>query len=103
MTEKTLYKILSSAFPTCHTDWSGCDKVPEPPYIAYIDDSASSFGADNQVYYKANNYTIELYIRKGDTESENKLEQTFDSNKIFYEKAKIWIKDINLYQVIYNI
>lgn len=103
MTEKDLYEMLLSVFPTCHTDWSGYKQVPDPPYIAYIDDSASNFSADNQVYHKVNNYTVELYIRKGDTESEKELEQTFDNNKVFYEKAKIWIKDINLYQVIYSI
>ena len=103
MTKQALYNMLSTAFPTCHNDWSGHKTVPEPPYVAYLDNSTSSFGADNKVYNKADNYIVELYICKGDTESEDKLDQLFDDNEIYYNKAKIWIKDIKLFQVNYQI
>jgi hypothetical protein len=103
MKPEELHKMLSGLFPTCHYDWSGSGRVPEPPYVAWLDESDSNFGADNTVYYSVPNYTVELYVRKDNLTSEKAIEELFDSHKIYYEKHKIWIKDIRLFQINYLI
>ena len=76
----------------------------EPPCIAYYRQSTSNFGADNKVFYKINNYIVELYSEFKNPELESQLENLFDENNVFYDVAsEDYIDAENMYQIIYEV
>lgn len=103
MSEEELYALLSEKFETAQTDWTGHTEVPKPPYVLYLVRKPSKVKADNKRYYTERRYQLELYCEKTDYVSEDKLEKLLDDNDIFWDKEKIWNREINLYQVIYEI
>lgn len=103
-TQEELFQLLNGVVPTCYNDWEGYDAVPEPPYIAYLFEHSNNFGADNKVYTKASSYSVELYIKSTDRETELLLEQAFDEGDIFWDKTtRGKLLDSNLVIAVYRI
>lgn len=66
----------------------------KPPFIIYYNTGSRNTNADNQVYYKTNNFNIELYNTKKDYKLEEKLENLLNTNNIIWDKGTdIYIKD----------
>lgn len=101
MDEKRLLELLKNTeLPIAYHHFK---KPPKPPYIVYLFNYSSNFGADNGVYSKANNYQVELYTTKKDPAIEKMIEDLFDENDIFWEKTETYIESEGLYQVLYEI
>lgn len=99
-----LIEILSSVFPTCHYDWSGYNNVPDYPYLAVIDEASDNFSADCKAYYVNENFSVELYATKNNyIEAEKEVEKVLDENEIFWNKRRIWLKNLSVFQTIYSI
>ncbi|OLR63357.1 hypothetical protein, partial [Peptoniphilus porci] len=60
------------------------------------------FGADGVVFYKSTQIDLELYTDKKDLKLEEKIEETLDREKIYYEKSEVWIESERLYEVLYE-
>lgn len=59
--------------------------------------------ADGKVYYKKNRVNIELYTKKKDIFSEQRVEKILDENNIFYNKSEVWIESEKMYEVLYKL
>jgi len=75
---------------------------PEPPFICYLVPGSNNFAADGKVYFKINEYHIELYTDEKSPELENSLEVVLDNHGIFYNKSETWIESEKLYEVLYT-
>ena len=75
---------------------------PETPFICYLSPGSDNFAADGKVYYKINEFHIELYTDYKDPELEKRLEDILDDASIFYEKSETWIESEKLYEVLYT-
>ena len=75
---------------------------PETPFICYLSPGSDNFAADGKVYYKINEFHIELYTDYKDPELEERLEDSLDAASIFYEKSETWIESEKLYEVLYT-
>ena len=75
---------------------------PETPFICYLSPGSDNFAADGKVYYKINEFHIELYTDYKDSELEERLEDILDGASIFYEKSETWIESEKLYEVLYT-
>lgn len=75
---------------------------PETPFICYLSPGSNNFAADGKVYYKINEFHIELYTDYKDPELEERLEDILDGASIFYEKSETWIESEKLYEVLYT-
>lgn len=75
---------------------------PETPFICYLSPGSDNFAADGKVYYKINEFHIELYTDYKDPELEERLEDILDGASIFYEKSETWIESEKLYEVLYT-
>lgn len=74
------------------------------PNLIFYQKGLKTFEADNKVYSKEYNYTIELYTETKDFELEEKLEKLLDDNDIIYTKSediRFEEEDFNL--IYYNI
>ena len=77
-------------------------KPPETTYAIYLD-SFERRGADGLNLIKDHDYTIELYSDKPDPEAESRIEASFDTLGLAYEKDdRIWIQAEQIYQTLYT-
>lgn len=97
-----LYIILNAVYPTAY--WSFPEgNAPAMPYIVYFEDSSDNFGADNKVYHKRKNISVELLTKTKNTAAEANLESAFDAADIFWNKAESHLDDEDAYEVIYSL
>lgn len=96
-------KILKKiGFPYAYHHFSKSHYV-DPPFIVYLVDSNNHLSADGIVYNKSKNIDIEVYTDRKDLSIEEKVEKILDEEKIYYSKKEMWIKEENLYEVVYEI
>ncbi|MBR6968473.1 MAG: hypothetical protein IKH78_08065 [Ruminococcus sp.] len=107
MTPEELYTLLSAKFPTCYYDFSEvkeADRPKNPPYCAILEDPPRSIKGDDKTYHLHPEYTVELYTSRADYISESTLEEIFDANDIYFEKAgKVYLREEKKMQIIYKI
>ena len=75
---------------------------PDPPFICYLTPGSDNFAADGKVYYKIDEYHIELYTDVKSPTLETELEAVLDAHGIFYDKTEVWIESEKLYEVLYQ-
>ena len=75
---------------------------PDPPFICYLSANSDNFAADGKVYYKIDEYHIELYTDRKDPELEDSVEAVLDGHGVFYDKSEVWIESEKLYEVMYS-
>ena len=75
---------------------------PDPPFICYLTPGSDNFAADGKVYYKIDEYHIELYTDRKDPELEDSVEAVLDGHGVFYDKSEVWIDSEKLYEVMYS-
>ena len=101
MTYEQLYQLLQKMkLPLAYSHFN---KSQEPPYLVYFTEDTSNFGADNKVYFKETNWTIELYTDKKELNLETKLEVLLEDAELYYEKYEAYIDTEKMYQVRYEI
>ena len=77
--------------------------APKLPFIVYYVTSSDNETADNKVYLKRQNVTIELYSQNKDVASENLIEKALDDASIPWEKYEEYIDSEHMYQISYEI
>ncbi|WP_025148780.1 hypothetical protein [Bacillus sp. H1a] len=101
-----LKKILdATGYPVAYSHFTALpnNPVPKPPYICFIADGSANLMADNMVYHKINDLSIELYTTKKDLAAEAKLEKVLDDCEIPYEsQIEGPIESEKMYQKIYE-
>ena len=75
---------------------------PDPPFICYLTPGSDNFAADGKVYFKIDEYHIELYTDEKSPSQEAQLETVLDEHGIFYDKTEVWIESERLYEVLYQ-
>ena len=73
----------------------------EPPFICYLSPETDNFSADGKAYFKVNQYHLEVYTDRKDTDLEKKIEAVLDRHEIFYDRTEVWIEEEHLYEVLY--
>lgn len=94
-----------TGYPVAYFQFKATESTPapSPPFLVYFTPSTSNFKADNKVYSKITNITVELYTNYKDLASEQKLESLFNENDLAWEADEVWIESEQLFQRIYDI
>ena len=99
--EKILSILRGLGIPFAY-DHFAQGESPDPPFICYLIPASDNFGADGKVYYKIDQFNIELYTDLKDLALERKIEEALDEASIFYNKSETWIESESLYEVLYT-
>ena len=73
----------------------------EPPYVCYLYVYDTQMYADDQVYYSAGHYQVELYTRTKRSDLENLVEASLEG--LCWEKNEEYIDAEKIYQLTYEI
>lgn len=77
---------------------------PDLPYLIFFQAGSNNFNADNRVFVRDCDYTIELYSQEKDFELEEKLENLLDEYEICWEKSEdIRMEDEGFTMIVYQI
>lgn len=75
----------------------------EPPFICYREIETDNFIADNRVYKKKVSVDIELYMKKKDSNVEQKIEAILLENEISWNSYETYIDTESVFQKVYSI
>lgn len=101
MTHEQIYALLQQLnIPLAYNHFK---ETQHTPYLIYLTEDTSNFGADNKVYFKVDNWVIELYTDKKELVLEARLEELLEEAELYYEKYEVYIDTENMYQVRYEI
>ena len=77
---------------------------PDLPYLVFFQSGSNNVHADNRVFVKDCDHTIELYSQEKDFELEEKLEELMDQHEICWEKSEnIRMEDEDFTMIVYQI
>lgn len=103
MALKTLKAVLDgSGLLWAYRQWEE-GEAPPLPYGVYYAGRSNPFGADGIVYSSSQRYTLELYSRDKDPESEAAVEAALTAAGIFFSKDEAHIPSEHMNEVIYEI
>ncbi len=101
MTQAQIYELLKQMkLPLAYNHFK---QAQSTPYLVYLTEDTSNFGADNKVYFKVENWVVELYTDKKEINLETKLEVLLEDAYLYYEKYETYIETEKIYQVRYEI
>ena len=76
----------------------------ELPFLIWIGAGSKNFGADDKVYHNKYGYVVEYYYEFKDLEMEDKIEELFNSNEIYWQKSEdIYIESERMFVIYYYI
>lgn len=101
MIQEKLYELLKKMkLPLAYSHFK---QTQSTPYLVYLTEDTSNFAADNKVYFKVDNWVIELYTDKKDLNLEIRLEVLLEDAELYYEKYEAYLDTEKMYQVRYEI
>lgn len=69
----------------------------KPPFIIYYIDEENPFNADDESYVEQQDYIVEVYTDKKDSDLERKVKDLFKINKIPWTKSEAYIESQNMF------
>ncbi|MHC5215661.1 hypothetical protein ACYSNR_03270 [Enterococcus sp. LJL128] len=103
MTLDELKKILDfTGLQVAYRQWER-GKVPNLPYIIYYQENTDNFTADNHVFHKGTQVSVELYSNLKNILAEQMIEKIFDDNRLEWEASETYIESEKMYLVLYEI
>jgi len=101
MTLSQFHKMLEGAgLPVTYYEFK--DNVPPLPFIVYLETNTNNFASDGIVYAEIKRMAVELYCSVRDLTLEQKIENIFTENRIFWQKEFTYLEDEKCYEVIYE-
>lgn len=102
MTLQDFAKLLQSlTLPIAYYQFKNAQELP---FGVYYNTSDNVLRADNKMLYKTRNVTFEVYTKSKDIALEEKIEQLFNENEIYFDNPfDVFIESENVWQRTYNI
>ena len=76
----------------------------QPPFIVYLGNGQTTFGADNTWAYRNNQYQVEYYFTEKNEQNEKAIEDTLLQDGFNYEKSEdSYIEDEGLFVIYYYV
>ena len=100
----TLFQTLQSLNMPCAYSHFRDGLPKELPYIVYLGGGQDTFKADNTIYHKQNNYTVEYYFTEKDESKEDEIENALLENGYIYSKSDdVFIESEGVFVIYYTI
>ena len=91
MLQSEVYELLRSTGLEVY--FYEADADPTLPYIVYLKDGGTAWGADGRNFLRKDSYIAELYSAKKDFENQRKIEAALDDAGIPYDVTEDYIDE----------
>lgn len=103
MRYEEVFEMLSELeIPVAYNSFDVSSYDVEPPFCVFYYPSSDNFAADDKVYSKIENVSIELYTNEKDFDLEQQIETIFDEHLIVYEKTEMYIEQERMFETLYT-
>lgn len=95
-----------TGLPVAYDHFTETDQtpIPELPFIVYREEESDNLNADNTVYHRVQDYTIELYTATKDLKQEEELELVLLANELpFSTSGTLWIEEEKMFLKYYEV
>jgi len=76
----------------------------KPPYIVYIGNGQTVFGADDTHYWSKNGYQVEYYFKKKSEAAETAIENILlQAGYIFQKSEDVYLEEENVFLIYYMV
>lgn len=102
LTASDLFTVLQGTGLPCR--YSHFTNPQEPPFLVYLGNGQNIFDADDQIYWKENDYRVEFYFKEKSPTLEEAIESALINAGVRYEKSEdSWIEGEGVYVIYYYI
>ena len=99
----SMLETIKSRYHCPYTYYSFPEKqAPKLPYITYYYPASSNMAADNAVYKRINELTIELYTGTKDFALEKGVESVLDLFGIVWDKSEDYLDTEHMFMITYE-
>lgn len=95
MLQSEVYELLRSTGLEVY--FYEADTDPTLPYIVYLKDGETAWGADERNFLRKEGYIAELYSARKDFENQGKIEAALDAAGIPYDVTEDYIEEEKMY------
>lgn len=93
--------LSSTGLPCAYSHFR---KPVQPPFIVYLGNGQTTFGADNTWHYTNNQYQIEYYFTEKNEQNEKAIEEALLRDGFNYEKSEdTYIENEGLFLIYYYV
>ena len=93
--------LISTGLPCAYSHFK---KPVTPPFLVYMGNGQTTFGADNTWVYTNNQYQIEYYFTEKNEANEKAIEEALLQNGFLYEKSPdSYIEDGDAWVIYYTV
>lgn len=79
------------------------NEAPALPFVCFFEREAYTFPADNVVYYQRPRFSVELYTKNRDPETEALFETAFTAAGIYYTKETEYLDDERCQMTVFSL
>lgn len=93
--------LISTGLPCAYSHFT---KPVTPPFLVYMGNGQTTFGADNTWVYTNNQYQIEYYFTEKNEQNEKAIEEALLRDGFNYDKSEdSFIEDEGLFVIYYYV
>lgn len=93
--------LISTGLPCAYAHFK---KPVTPPFLVYLGNGQTTFGADNTWVYTNNQYRIEYYFTEKNEQNEKAIEEALLRDGFNYDKSEdSFIEDEGLFVIYYYV
>lgn len=79
------------------------NEAPALPFVCFFETQAYTFPADNVVYYYRPRFSVELYTKNRDPETEALFEAAFTTAGLYYTKETEYLEDERCQMTVFSL
>lgn len=94
--------IASVGLPYAYDHFEEDDTPGQPPFICFTYPASDNFFADDSVYQKIRQLSIELYTNTKEPKLEKRVEDALDAAGLPYNSSEMYISSEKMYMVTWG-
>lgn len=79
------------------------NEAPALPFVCFFEQQAFTFPADNVTYYQRPRFSVELYTKNRDPETEALFEAAFTAAGLYYTKETEYLEDERCQMTVFSL
>lgn len=98
----TLEGVSGFADKVAYFEWP-INEAPALPFVCFFEPQAFTFPADNVTYYQRPRFSVELYTKNRDPETEALFEAAFTAAGLYFTKETEYLDDERCQMTVFSL
>lgn len=100
--ETLLESVNGFADKVVYYEWP-LNEAPQLPFVCYYSETEYTWAADNVTYYSRPRFTVELYTKTRDLDTEALFETAFTAAGLYFTKETAYLDDERCQMTVFSL